>query len=749
MINNKLQIGGKSEVERQYDFYKRIGAAADISHNTDGIYKGNLFEHKLLIDNVNKTLFQAIKYASRIRIRGERMPSNIILNDLINEKAYIFRSSDVLSDIEKVYFGAASKNNDEYKTLVRPIEISYSDSEGLQSLLEFVNQENFIKYHIDKTNILGLSQQYYKVCQDKDKFIKGKNAEIRKPTILSDRIYPYMKDDNIEFEDIMDCLNPGLLQREQGAYYTPYPYVKKMHEMLFKAISEIPKGKDYVIIDRCAGTGNLQEGLPDDILSHCIISTIEYNEYAILNYKYGDKCLVVIPNTDALAFDIIPAEHNDNGISNDYVRERINDKNCVVILMENPPYSEVAAGSVQKTGKKENLWKRSYIYKQMSIEMKGVVLNDLSNLFIWSGFKYYMKSPLDSYILYSPTKYWRNQKLVNKKFLGGFLCNRREFHASDNSAIACIRWGNTDDFNVDSLTLTPYDISYDDVVKATDDITIRKAFTTFTAGFDNRKFKSDKKDGIICERDGREFEHNGRKNYAEPIYNPNIVAYLCASNFQIDRKDVVLTRCALYKAHGFFIREDNFIEKLPLFVAASFPYDKWYKTNIYSKSYDGNGSYITDRIFLKKCLIYTALTSKNKCRSLLGSDNRFYRNELCFHKQDTLAYKKMKEFIDDGVVLNDEENRLLKYWKDVIYEAEMTDEYKQLMKNDNVRLGLWQIKEEINIKEFTGEYNKRGEQIFTYKYTMLNTAIKSIEMELRKYYNDYIIPDLFKYELIK
>jgi len=41
--------------------------------------------------------------------------------------------------------------------------------------------------------------------------------------------------------------------------------------------------------------------LPDEILKHCILSTIEFNEYAILNYKYGDKCLVVIPNIDALA----------------------------------------------------------------------------------------------------------------------------------------------------------------------------------------------------------------------------------------------------------------------------------------------------------------------------------------------------------------------------------------------------------------------------------------------------------------
>ena len=423
------------EYEGQREFYSRVGINPDLSHNTDGVDKGNLYENKVDIKNIYEVLSQAIKYASRIRIRGEKLPANLILNDLNRETAYIFKSEDLLDDIEKVYFGAASKNNEAYKTEAKYITIDYSTSTGLQELLTVVNSENFVKYHVDKNNILGLSQQFYKHSQDKDKFIKGKNAEIRNPNVLQDRIYPYEKADNIEFEDIMDCLNPGLLQREQGAYYTPTAYVNEMHKMLFRAIEDIPEGKDYIIIDRCAGTGNLEEGLPDEILKHCILSTIEFNEYAILNYKYGDKCLVVIPNIDALAYDIIPAEKNEQGIANDFIRERVSDPNCVVILMENPPYSESGSGGIQGTGKKENVWKQSYVIKEMKKEYKGVVLNDLSNLFIWSGFKFYLRKPTDSYILYAPTKYWRNQSLANKKFVDGFLCNRKHFHANQVSAM--------------------------------------------------------------------------------------------------------------------------------------------------------------------------------------------------------------------------------------------------------------------------------------------------------------------------
>lgn len=737
----------RDEYEGQVEFYSRVGINPDLSHNTDGVDRGNLYENKVDIKNIYEVLSQAIKYASRIRIRGEKLPANLVLNDLNRETAYIFKSADLLYDIEKVYFGAASKNNETYKTEAKYITIDYSTSTGLQELLSVVNSEDFVKYHVDKNNILGLSQQFYKYNQDKDKFIKGEDAEIRKPDILGDRIYPYTKADNIEFEDIMDCLNPGLLQREQGAYYTPTAYVDEMHKLLFKAIEEIPNGMDYIIIDRCAGTGNLEEGLPDEILKHCVLSTIEFNEYAILNYKYGDKCLVVIPNIDALAYDIIPAEKNEQGIANDFIRERVNDPNCVVILMENPPYSESGSGGIQGTGKKENVWKQSYIIQEMKKEHKGVALNDLSNLFIWSGFKFYLKKPTDSYILYAPTKYWRNQGLANKKFEDGFLCNRKEFHANQVSAIGCIWWKNIDDIDTEQITLTPYDISHQVTCRATNDITIKKAYYNLSCAYDKRPFNNYSEDGIICERDGSEFNSNGRKVYIKPIYSEETIAYLVASNFQIDRKDVMLTRCGIYKAHGFYLRNDNFIEKLPLFVAAAFPYDKWYKTDVYSKSYDGQGSYLKDKDFLKKCLFYTALTPKNKCRSFRGSDKRFYRNELCFDREDTLAWGALQEFLKDGLELSETEQTLLKYWNDVLFEASKTDEYKSA--NKNIRYGLWQIMQELNIKIDSGRTDKKGKPIMVYKYTALNTEIKKLDDALKNYYSADIIPMLFKYELIK
>lgn len=729
------------EIVGQREFYQRISVDPDIHHNTDGVDRGNLYENKLTISDINKVLFQAVKYASRIRIRGEKLPSNIILNDLNAEKCFIFKSEDLLDDIEKEYFGAASKNNENWHTDAKCITIDYSTIDGLQELLKYASSCEFTKYHVEKNNILGLAQEFYKVRQDKNAFLKGGECEIRKPFVLKDRIHPYTKESNLEFDKIMDCLNPKLLQRERGAYYTPPAYVKQMQKMLLQAVSEVPDGMDYVIIDRCAGVGNLEEGLPDEVLAHCVLSTLEANEYQILQYLYADKCAVVVPETDALAYDIIPAESGLEGqVFNDYIREKVTNPNCVVILCENPPFSEAGSGGAQNTGKKENSWKHSLVKLRMENEIKGAPTNELSNLFIWSGFKYYLTKPTDSYILFSPTKYWRNQNIVSKQFRDGFLCNRKEFHAELNSAMGCIWWQNVDDVDTKSLKLIPYNICENDILMANSYITINKAYSMLSTQYDKRSFDDDEINGIICEKDGREFIKNGRKiAVSNPIYNENIIGYIQADSFSVDRKTIKLVRSALYNGHGFYLRSDNFLEKLPLFVASAFPYsDYWYTTDVYSKSYDGDGRHLQDKEFIKKCFIYTCLTYKNKCRSLNGSDKRFYRNELCFDG-DTLANKTISTF-----ELTKRERDLIKYYNDVLYEIRETEEY-----NPRFSYGVWQISEEINIKIDSGRVDKHNKPIFVIKYPRLNTQLNLLKSEVERYYRDLIIDDLFKYELIK
>lgn len=62
-----------------------------------------------------------------------------------------------------------------------------------------------------------------------------------------------MKDKN-EFQYKID----KNIRRRLGVFYTPDLYSKKTLELVRLAISNIPKENDYIILDRCAGIGNLE-----------------------------------------------------------------------------------------------------------------------------------------------------------------------------------------------------------------------------------------------------------------------------------------------------------------------------------------------------------------------------------------------------------------------------------------------------------------------------------------------------------
>ena len=75
-------------------------------------------------------------------------------------------------------------------------------------------------------------------------------------------------------------------------------YAKKATELVQMAISRVPAGNDYIIIDRCAGTGNLEMYLDDgveDVLSHCILSTYELKEWMVLKDRFGSRVRYIVP----------------------------------------------------------------------------------------------------------------------------------------------------------------------------------------------------------------------------------------------------------------------------------------------------------------------------------------------------------------------------------------------------------------------------------------------------------------------
>ena len=750
------------EKQGQCEFFDnyRIDYQGDNSilvDSTDGIYNGNIMEFKLNINNTGKVLFQAIKYLSKMRIKGESIPARILLIDLNNTKIYVYNSIDYIDDIQKIYVGASSKGNDAFSKDVTPIaEYDYMnmiDSAEVQQLLINKNNNWYIPIDLDENCIVGWAERYYKEVPKATKgdFLgdgTGKinlKGEIREPKQFKGLINPYTEPTNEKFKYLMDCLNDRLNKKDLGAFYTPIPYCEKAAELVQMAVDKVPEGNDYIILDRCAGTGNLEQALygkydknGDELISHCVVSTYEYYEYKVLVERIGQDVRNIIPPTEANILYANGKISNADAMSEDYInnpiiKQYINNPNCTIILFENPPYTD--SSSVTKGSS----IKGSYVFEQMKKDLKNFnnsnisTARDLANQFIWSGFQYYIRQNLDTYIIFSPIKYWKTLGIIDKEFNKGFVFNRKHFHASP-SAITCISWGNKNTINK-SIILDAFDILDNNIIFEKQ-LIIKKVYSTLEKYYDRRSFKNDIPINIHVEYSG--YEAKNRKVEGNPVYNKNILGYLRTAGSTLATMTVYLSSQMFYNARGFYLRQDKYLSLLPLFVTKLFPQENWYDIDIYSSTSDGGNTYMQDKDLLKSCLLYTCLTNINKCISFIGTDGRYYKNELCFDNTNgnTFALEDLNK-----MKLDEEEKELLELWNKILREAKKTKEY-----NKELTYGIYQITKELNTthEEGVGKNKKK-----VYDYPILNGYLTTLRDKLKEYYKTHITDKLFKYELLK
>lgn len=733
-----------TEREGQFAFFKNIGINAEqaLIENTDGVWNGNLLEFKLSISDTNKVLFQCVKYLSKLRISGTSVPRNIVMIDLNRYTAYIYDAKNFYEEIHKVYSGSASTANDGFDSKgVQPRKLEYLNSTDMDELKRVLKQTEYVKIRIDENCIVGWAERYYREnpTASKADFLGddgefSHEGEIRNPVKFRDFIVPYEGETNEKFKYLMDKLNDRLKKKKLGAFYTPEAYAKKAHELLQLAIARVPEGNDYVIIDRCAGTGNLEAVFTDEELSHCILSTYEYFEYKVLFERLGDKVRHIVPPTEQnIEFSsglIVNADAmSKEFIENEVIRRYIDDPNVTVIMYENPPYRDDTADN---KGTKKVKVTETYIRREMTEEFNGsaATARELSNLFIWSAFKYYMKKAEDSYVVFSPIKYWKSEHILSKKYIKGFMFNREHFHATP-SVISCILWSNENE-RLREISLEAIDI-IDNKLSKLGDKTVKIVERKFTQDFyDGRKFSNDIPSNIYLDSIG--VPGNPAKYTKAGIYNDNIVGFLMAKNFAIDPMNRGLVRMnPINSPATFAVRSDNYLTKLPLFCAKMFPQDNWYERDVYFTTSDGGDRYTKDRDFLKSCLIYTCLSRYNKCLSFDGSDGRFYRNELCFHK-DAVAMNDLAKF-----KLDNEEKKLLEVWNRVLEKAAATGKMVE-----KFTYGPYQIEQEINTfhKDETGKKN-------IYDYPELNAELNTLKALLKTYYKTHIREKMFEYELVK
>ncbi len=749
------------ELEGQRDFYSNYLQLIDntltledvFSDNTDGILLGNLLEFKLNINDLNAVLFQAIKYLSALRIKGKPIPANIILISLNDGKAYCYNSNDYLEYIETVYVGGASKDNSGFVGGHPFDELYYVENAVDEAkLISYLRKNHFAKIHIDENCIVGWASSYYKQYPNarKSDFIgdlSGKVkivGEIRNPDKFKDYIYPYQGATNSKFQYLMDKLNDDIQKKNLGAFYTPTIYAQKSIELVREAINRVPEGNDYIILDRCAGTGNLEQFLTDEEKSHAILSTVEYYEYKVLLELLGDKVRYVIPPTekeDTFNMGLVRGADalSEEYINNPVIKQYLDDPKCTVILFENPPYAE-SNGTTKING----AWKHTFVLNEMKKEVKGQGTNDLGNAFIWSGFKYYLRQPTDSYIVYSPVKYWKVHHLVNKKFVKGLAFNRRHFHTNIDACIMCAYWQNIDDLATKEITLSGYDLENGALTDPCI-LPVNKVFSSIAEKYyDKIDSSTVTTDGICTELNGTEYMKNN--SAVKKYYSNELLCYLCANATGFDNPDLNsgLTVAGRYDGHGFFVKKRNFLEKLPLFAASRYiTYNReWTERARIMKSGDGAEQYYRDvangklKMFLLKCLLFTCFEMQNHIQSFTGSDGRFYRNELCLDTTngETIASQELK-----SMKMNEAEKELLSLWYAILKTAKSTKNY-----NSALTYGIYQIATELDTFEKDMETDKS-----IYDYPELHGHLQSLKKRIREYYNNEIVPVLFEYEFLK
>ena len=734
---------------------------------TDGVVNGNILEFKLQISNLNSTLFQAIKYLSVMRIKGKPVPKNILLVSLNDDRCYVYDSGKHLSDIEKVYIGGASKENGSFVGGNPSQSIDMTTQKGQSDIIALLKENKHTKINIDVNCIVGWAEHFYRINNSttvrKEDFIGDASGlhktlgEIRQPNLFKDYIYPYTGTNNEEFGYLMDKLNDNITKKNLGTFYTPKLYAEKSLELLREAIKRVPEGNDYIILDRCAGTGNLELLLTDEELEHTILSTLEYYEYRVLVERLGHKVRHVIPPIESPntfnkglvnGADALTQEYIENSIIQQYVQ---NEK-CTIILFENPPYAETTSLEHQRAGKGKasSIWKQSYVVQEMKKHVKGQALNDLGNVFIWSAFEYYLRQDTDSYVVYSPVKYWKVQKLVNKKFMGGFAFNRRHFHTNIDACVSCVYWSNVDD-RIDSFKLDAYDIKATkqhnerietlDYEGKIDVIRIKEIFSK--RYYDKRPLADSSTDGIVVGLDG--LERKNKSKTLKPIYSNEMAGYMVAHAAGFDNPDAkssLIVACR-YDEHGFYLHKDNYLEKLPMFAASRYvTYNRhWTERARIMKSADGYIQYGKDVTsgkctpFLLKCLLFTVLETQNHCREFVGSDGRTYRNQFTLDTTNgnTLAATELKK-----MTMNADEKVLVDLWCRVIAEAKQTKEY-----DPRWNYGVYQIINELD----TTYMDSNGDT--QYNYTQLHTNLTTLKQKVKEYYLKEIVPFLFEYEFLK
>ena len=591
------------------------------------------------------------KYSQKLMLNGMKLPKSRLILDYESESIYDINHKKICAlkdfDFDK---------NEDYENY----DITYANGPNVAQQIydrhgDIINDSNIFKY-----------------------FSKG--IDWYNPTTLTQQ----------DFRLVLDLFNDPKTQKKRGAFYTPDKYIEISTKYLREAIKKCPKNKDYVILDRCAGSGQLEKLLSDEELSHCILSTIGIAEWVSLWNTYGEKVRAIIPpyvkgikvtpKTNPNDIKSIADFDNNfikgaNALDNKYYQDNKTlwqDK--YIIILENPPYADLTSNMHRKAKKGES--NSSDIKKMM--KGLGAVTNDLYSQFIWSAINIVK---CDELIVYGPIKQWKINHLINYVFNKGHLCNRKYFHASE-SAIALQWYSRDNNSNTNKLYFTnDIDANYVEVKK------IIKKYDIYEPHNVDRE--------IIAKM----VAQGGNRNMqGATIMSPHNKA----------------------TSHVKYIDIDNLLRNIPLFVS-NFWKDKDYRTKeVVMKSADGGKKFQRDTSFLIDCAIWTFFSDKTRC----NSTDKFWK----------ILNNKIKNNINS--TLKECSKNILSYTK---LSKDKIQNYTEL----NEWIGLYNI-DKIYNKKVTNSYGKKVPV-----NDLLDLSIKDMKIKLNEFYESNIEKKMFKYELLK
>lgn len=667
-----------TELEAMRLFYNEIGypeGTIDYSCNTDGRIildertnlKGALVEFKL-VRKTNLEVFKQMKrYIRAYNAKALSLPKYGVYIVTSEQKYTVFNL-----EAEKIEDALMIENND-----------LIANNDKTCSADRYLKDTTTQKGWIDETSIVSYNDLYFslkgKSRKKKDDFI----AELANPTSLNIKPYTWNETGNME-RKLLDCLGSSELKKRLGAFFTPDYAVEKSTTYLRNIISQLQN--DYLIIDRCAGTGNLEKFLTDEELSHCILNTINYAELTTLKGLYEGRVKAILPVDETTDSDgCVPAggaleEQFNNDLINLINIEKAKNPNLTIIMLENPPYAEPQAEAT-RSGKTLHGSSNNYITGLMA-NVKGAAKNDMANKFIWSAFEL-IKT--DYYIVYSPVKYFKSQNLINKHFIEGTIVNRKDFHATE-AGISLMVWKNEDEV-VDSWQLENC------LIKR---IKSGSLFSTILTASNNEICKFHDYSG------SPDFKH-GTLGNEKP-------------------KGHITTKV---------LSDSNIKQALPLFAANCYVCKDFIEKEVIMKSGDGGLTYQNDQEFLEDCFLWCCLTDKNKCWSSgnLVNETAISQNSKADQLIDLTAIHRLS---------------LKRKWDIVLLNAKACEEY-----NPSFKYGLAQIISELNLTEETGLITKQGKSETKKKYPTLDEQISSFKEDLKEFYSKYIEPKCFQYELLK